>query len=71
MIYVCEIGVNHLITHDGHVQLGSLHCTLQWYLEKVGVPVEVVHWIPDTFGSRYPRVNYQKHVEIAGKDKLE
>ena len=71
MIYVCEMDVNHLITHDGHVQLGSLHCTLEWFLEKVEVPVTVVHWIPDSFSCRYPRVNYQRHMEVAGKSALE
>lgn len=71
MIYVYELSENHLITHDGHVQIGSLHCTLEWYLKNVQVPVTVIHWIPDAFGLRYPRANYQLHMEIAGKDKLE
>jgi hypothetical protein len=71
MIYVCQISENHLITHDGHVQLGSLHCTLEWYLDKVQVPVSVVYWIPNAFGSRYPRVNYQRHMAVAGKCALE
>ena len=71
MLYVCEYGENHLITHDGHVQVGSLHCTLDWYLKNVKVPVTVVYWIPNTFGNRYPRVNYQRHMEVAGKMALE
>ena len=70
-LYVCELKENHLITHDGHVQLGSLHCTLEWFLNKVQVPVTVVYWIPDTFGNRYPRSNYQRHMEVAGKSALE
>ena len=71
MIYVCEIGENHLITHDGHIQLGSLHCTLEWYLDNVKVPVTVVYWKPDPFCIRYDRLNYQRTMEIAGKDALE
>ena len=71
MIYVCEMGENHIITHDGHVQLGSLHCTLKWYLDHVKVPTTVVYWTPDAFGSRYPRTNYQRHMAVAGKCSLE
>ena len=71
MLYVYRHSENHLITHDGHVQLGSLHCTLEWYLDKVQVPVSVVYWVPDAFSKRYPRQNYQRHMAVAGKCALE
>ena len=71
MMYVFERSENHLITHDGHVQLGSIHCSLDWFLENVKVPVTVVYWMPDAFGSRYPRTNYQHHMAVAGKCSLE
>ena len=71
MMYVFERSENHLITHDGHVQLGSFHCSLDWFLENVKVPVTVVHWMPDAFGNRYPRTNYQRHMAVAGKCALE
>ena len=71
MMYVFERSENHLITHDGHVQLGSVHCSLNWFLENVKVPVTVVYWMPDAFGARYPRTNYQRHMAVAGKCSLE
>jgi len=71
MMYVFERSENHLITHDGHVQLGSIHCSLDWFLENIKVPVTVVYWMPDAFGSRYPRTNYQRHMAVAGKCSLE
>ena len=71
MLYVCEWDDNHIITHDGHVQIGSLHCTLEWFLENVKVPVTVVYWVPDPLGKRYPRTNYQHHMRVAGKMSLE
>ena len=71
MLYIFQKNENHLITHDGHVQLGSFHCSLDWFLENVQVPVTVVYWMPDAFGNRYPRVNYQRHMEVAGKASLE
>ena len=49
MMYVFERSENHLITHDGHVQLGSIHCSLDWFLENVKVPVTVVYWMPNAF----------------------
>ena len=71
MMYVFQKNENHLITHDGHVQLGSFHCSLDWFLKNVQVPFTVVYWMPDAFGNRYPRVNYQRHIEVAGKSALE
>ena len=71
MLYYFQNGDNHIITHDGFVQLGSLHCTVEWFLEHAEVEVCETYWLPDTFGKRYPRPNYQRHVEAAGKDKLE
>ena len=71
MLYVKEIGPKRVLTHDGHVELGIINLSLKRFLELVGVPVLVVYWKPDPLGRRYPRLNYQKTNEIAGKSALE
>ena len=71
MLYVVRNGPYRVLTHDGHVELGSLSLSLERFLELVQVPVLVVYWKPDPLGKRYPRINYQKTNEIAGKAALE
>ena len=71
MLYVVEVGPQKLVTHDGHVELGVLKLSLKRFLELVQVPVSVVYWKPDPLGLRYPRLNYQRTNEIAGKAALE
>jgi hypothetical protein len=82
MIYVMPLGPNKCITHDGDVELGIFNFGVKKYKElvrkinrrnKTVPPVEVceVHWKPDPHGSRYKRVNFQRHEKVAGKDALE
>jgi hypothetical protein len=63
--FVYQKDENTLITHDGEVQLGILHTTLEDFLSRVQVSYQVVHWVPDTFNQRYKRINFQKHLNQA------
>ena len=71
MLYVKELGPNRVLTHDGHQELGVINLSLKKFLKLVQVPVLVVYWKPDPLGHRYPRINFQKTNEIAGKAALE
>ena len=71
MLYVKELGPKKVLTHDGHVTLGVFNMSLKRFLELVQVPVLVVYWNPHPLGLRYPRLNYQRTNEIAGKAALE
>ena len=71
MLFVVPISDTHLITHDGVSQVGSLHCTIEWFAEHCGVDFTVTYWTPDVYANRYARTNYQAHLKTAGKDTLE
>jgi hypothetical protein len=70
-LYVVEIEDNTLITHDGEVQLGVFHMSINEFLQKSSAEYIETYWLPDTFSHRYKRLNYQKHlnhVSIGTKD---
>jgi hypothetical protein len=70
-LYVVEVKENTLITHDGEVQLGVFHMSINEFLQKSNVEYIETYWLPDTFSHRYKRLNYQKHlnyVSIGTKD---
>ena len=71
MLYVVPISENHILTHDGVSQLGSFHCSLEWFTEHVQVEYQITYWVPDVYTNRYPRSNYQRHLLAAGKCSLE
>ena len=71
MLYVCQWDANTLITHDGHVQQGIFHMSMEKFLALAQVPYEESYWVPDCFGKRYQRTNFQAHNKIAGKHNLE
>lgn len=58
--YVYVLNEHTLITHDGHIQLGIYHMTLEEFMSKVLVEYTETYWMPDTFSNRYKRANYQK-----------
>jgi hypothetical protein len=58
--FVCEIEPNVLITHDGFVQLGIFHHSLEDHLRlNSGTEWQVTYWTPDPLGTRYKRINFQ------------
>ena len=71
MLYVVPISDDHILTHDGVSQLGSFHCSLEWFTEHVQVEYQITYWSPDVYSNRYPRSNYQRHLLAAGKCSLE
>jgi len=52
-LYVVEVGKNTLITHDGEVQLGLFHMSINQFLQKSNVEYIKTYWLPDTFSHRY------------------
>lgn len=63
-LYVVRKG-ERCLTHDGHIQLGSHSHSVERHLElnsSEDITFEEVHWTPDIFAIRYPRVNYQRHM---------
>ena len=71
MLFVCQWKPNTLITHDGNVQVGIFHMDLDQFMDLVQVPCEETYWVPDCFGNRYQRTNFQAHTKTAGKNTLE
>ena len=63
VLYVCDRG-DHVVTHDGNVQLGVLSQTLAEHrrLRHESIAWLEVNWVPDIFNKRYKRVNFQKHM---------
>ena len=61
VLYVCDKG-SHLITHDGYMQLGIHHQSIEKHreLRHPDIDWHEVHWVPDIFGLRYMRVAFQK-----------
>lgn len=58
--FVCEIEPNVLITHDGFVQLGIFHHSLEDHLRlNSETDWQVTYWTPDPLGIRYKRINFQ------------
>jgi hypothetical protein len=66
MLYYFKLDETNFITHDGYCQLGIFH-DLDFFLENVKVDYQETYWLPDTFGTRYKRLNYQIHLKHQGK----
>lgn len=68
-LYVVDIGDNRLVTHDGHVQLGCHKMTLEQFMsyDRGHIRYLETYWMPDTFGKRYRRANYQAHMIVSGE----
>lgn len=62
MLYVYIKDENTLITHDGNVQLGIVHMTIDEFLSMAKVKYEVSYWLPDPYGIRYKQLNFQNHL---------
>ena len=61
--FVVDYG-DHLVTHDGNIQLGVFYHSLEDHLRlNPTVDWQVTYWAPDTFQTRYSRVNYQHHMK--------
>ena len=58
-LFVVDCG-DHLITHDGHVQMGFFRHSLETHLRmNAETNWQVTYWMPDPFSVRYKRVNFQ------------
>jgi hypothetical protein len=52
---------DHLITHDGYIQLGCFtHSLKDHYRLNPTIEWIETYWIPDNFSKRYKRVSLQK-----------
>ena len=70
-LYVWE-GDGCLITHDGHMQLGVFHHTLEEHRDiNRHIHWQEVYWLPDPLGLRYKRVNFQATQRVQDKFVLE
>ena len=57
--FIVDCG-DHLITHDGHVQMGIFRHSLETHLRlNPDIDWQVTYWMPDTFSIRYKRINFQ------------
>ena len=73
-LYVVDVGDNCLITHDGHMQLGCHKMSMEQFMsyDRGHIRYLETYWLPDVFGKRYQRANYQAHMTTSGeKDVLE
>lgn len=66
------------ITHDGYMQLGVFNHTVEKHIEMSNAispePIDwqITYWYPDIFTRRYPRCNYQNHLNVTnGKNCIE
>ncbi len=61
-----------LITHDGHVQLGCHKMTMEQFMsyERGHIRYLETYWLPDVFGKRYQRANYQAHMTVSGEKSV-
>ena len=59
----------HLVTHDGHVQLGCHHMTMEEFMsfDRGNVKFLETYWLPDIFSNRYQRYNFQAHQIVSGE----
>ena len=64
-LYVVKLDEDTLLTHDGEVQLGIYHTTIENFMSTVKEKYIETYWIPDVFSHRYRRNNYQKHMKKA------
>jgi hypothetical protein len=62
MHYYYILNNNTIITHDGEVQTGIIHMSVETFLSKVKVNYEQTYWLPDPFIKRYKRKNFQNHL---------
>lgn len=72
-LYVVKINEDMLITHDGEVQLGIYHTTIENFMSMAKENYIETYWMPDVFCHRYKRNNYQKHLKkasIGTKDEI-
>ena len=72
-LYVVKVNEDMLITHDGEVQLGIYHSTLENFMSMTKETYIETYWMPDVFSHRYKRNNYQKHMKkasIGTKDEI-
>ena len=61
-----------LITHDGHVQLGCHKMTMEQFMsyDRGHIRYLETYWLPDVFGKRYQRANYQAHMTVSGEKSV-
>ena len=72
-LYVVKLDEDTLLTHDGEVQLGIYHTTIENFMSMVKEKYIETYWMPDVFSHRYKRNNYQKHMKkasIGTKDEI-
>ena len=60
---------DRLITHDGHVQLGCHNMTMEEFMsfDRENIRYIETYWLPDVFGNRYQRSNFQAHQRVSGE----
>ena len=60
---------DRLITHDGHVQLGCHNMTMEEFMsfDRGNIQYIETYWLPDIFGKRYQRYNFQAHQMVSGE----
>ena len=60
MMYIVPIP-GGCVTHDGYMQLGCHSHSVEDHIRlNPSIDWVEVHWAPDVFTSRYPRVSFQK-----------
>jgi len=61
-----------LITHDGHVQIGCHKMSMEQFMsyDRGHIRYVETYWIPDPFGKRYKRSNFQAHERVAGEKSV-
>ena len=67
-LYVVQVD-DCLITHDGHVQIGCHKMSMEQFrsYDRGHICYVETYWIPDPFGKRYKRSNFQAHERVAGE----
>lgn len=70
-LYVVRTSETTLITHDGNVQLGFFHSTLEEFMKLQRADYVEVHWIPDPIAKRYKKISYQKHLKMMSYGKVD
>ena len=71
-LYVVDVGDNHLVTHDGHVQLGCHKMSMQQFMsyDRGHILYVETYWMPDPFRKRYQRANFQAHQRVSGEKSV-
>ena len=70
-LYVVQVD-GCLVTHDGHMQLACHKMTMEKFMsfDRGHIRYVETYWLPDPFGKRYKRSNFQAHERVAGEKSV-